>query len=74
MTARTQSCSCGKRGWRSKRAADLVVVEAKIRRTLHGSDRRREQRSYRCPFDAGVWHVTSTPERTEPRDTPGEAS
>ncbi|MDN5930792.1 MAG: hypothetical protein L0I24_06980 [Pseudonocardia sp.] len=59
------ACACGKRWWSSKDAADRVVVEAKIRAALRGNTRRREQRSYRCPANPDLWHVTSQPDLRE---------
>lgn len=61
---RHRTCTCGKRGWPTKHDADQIVVNAKILRSLHGNNRRQEQRSYRCPTNASLWHVTSQEERT----------
>lgn len=59
------ACGCGKQSWPSKDAADQVVVEAKIRAALRGNTKRREQRSYRCPTNPELWHVTSQPDLRE---------
>lgn len=62
----TKRCRCGKVGWPSEQLADDVVVRAKIAYSLRGNNRRREQRSYRCPEDQSLFHVTSQSDR---RDT-----
>jgi hypothetical protein len=54
-----RECVCGKRGWPTQHDADQVVVNAKILKYLHGHQRRREQRTYQCPRDLTLWHVTS---------------
>ncbi|WP_144316938.1 hypothetical protein [Streptomyces sp. sk226] len=51
-------CSCAKRQF-SRTKADRVLVEAKVKRSLRGDERRRECRSYRCEDDPRVWHLTS---------------
>lgn len=57
-------CTCGKTAWLTKQQADAIVVRAKIARYLHHNRKRREQRSYRCPTGSGLWHITSTADRT----------
>lgn len=56
-----QPCTCGKTGWPDRRDADLVVVQAKILRCLHGQQHRRETRVYRCPTPPYLFHLTSSP-------------
>jgi len=58
---KAKKCSSGKLRF-THRKAMLVVTNAKIRRYLHASEKRRESRCYECP-ECGWWHVTSQEER-----------
>ena len=55
-------CKCGKDkvSFPDEAAADAALLNAKIARALHGSQKRRECRTYRCPANGG-WHLTSKP-------------
>lgn len=63
------ACGCGKVAYKSKAAADRAVIGAKIRRDLHGEKNRREERTYRCPGNRGLWHLTSQSGRFSPLPT-----
>lgn len=54
----------GKRRFGSYDEAALVVVNAKIQRSLRGSRKRREERVYWCG-DCNGFHVTSLAARPE---------
>jgi hypothetical protein len=51
----------GKRRFPDEHTAKDALVQAKIRRSLHGSSKRRERRAYECP-DCHGWHLTSSDE------------
>lgn len=55
---------CQKHPFPDQRTAEAALLEAKIRRALHNSNKRRETRVYLC--ECGAWHLTSQPQRTWP--------
>ena len=56
---------CRKVRYSTMRAADMVVLEAKIKRAFRIETKRQEVRSYFC-FQCRGWHVTSQPKRERP--------
>lgn len=49
---------CGKKKYGSYDEAQLIIVDAKIARSLYGDTGRAEQRSYYCST-CEAWHTTS---------------
>jgi hypothetical protein len=59
-------CVCGKRRFRSQKDAEMVVLSARIARSLRNSNKRKEQRAYECVIRRGIWHVTSKVSQAPP--------
>ncbi len=57
-------CESGKVRFRDERSAQMVLTNAKIRAAFHNKPKRREVRTYLCPYCHG-WHLTSKPAREE---------
>lgn len=54
-------CDCTKKRFTGDLAAE-ALLEAQIKREVHGNGRRRERRTYQCETDRRVWHLTSRKE------------
>ncbi|MFE9412391.1 hypothetical protein ACFYN0_26885 [Streptomyces sp. NPDC006704] len=53
-----RACVCGKTVF-SQEEAQTTLTDARIKRVLHGDQKRREARTYSCDKAPGIWHVTS---------------
>jgi hypothetical protein len=58
----TSSDGKPKHSFTSEYDAGMALVEAKIKASLKGNRKRKEQRKYCCPVASGWWHLSSADE------------